>query len=99
MVQRDIPIPFGLHFMEDVTEEATNQVPFYDEDTDMSYVEDSEGRRMPFVELKVASGTETSTEIRVEGTDHDALPEGFAGGTLRRQGPWKQAMMIGRISR
>jgi hypothetical protein len=65
------PTPFGLLFAEPATQPPSPIVPTYDEDTDLSYVEDPAGRRVPYVELTDTIRTETQTRIASEATDED----------------------------
>ena len=63
-------IPFGLLFEEPVPSPREPVVAIYDEQADLSYAEDSNGRRIPWVELGLA-GTDTFTKAEGEGTDRD----------------------------
>lgn len=71
MEKQERPIPFGLLFEEAAPQPQGPIIPTYDEDTDLSYVKDSRGRRVPYVELSGAIGTHTGTKIRSEITDTD----------------------------
>lgn len=63
--------PFGLIFEEPVLQLANSLTPTYDEDTGLSYVLDSEGKRVPYVGLSGVVGTETSTKASTESIDQD----------------------------
>ncbi len=64
-------VPFGLLFEEVAPQPQGLIMPTYDEATDLSYVEDSQGHRVPYVEFSGATGTRTETKIRSEITDTD----------------------------
>ena len=63
--------PFGLLFEEVAPPPQDIIVPTYDEDTDLSYVKDSQGRLVPYVEAGRVVSTATLTKVRVESTDTD----------------------------
>ena len=71
MEKQDRAIPFGLLFEEAVPHPQGLIMPTYDEETDLSYVKDSQGRRVPYVELSRAIGTQTETKVWRETTDTD----------------------------
>ncbi len=82
-------IPFGLLFEELAPQPETLYVPIYDESTDVSYIEDTQGRRIACVEYHATAennqlaGTMTVTETAVEATDTDPeqdRPLGFEHG-------------------
>ena len=64
-------IPFGLLFEEAAPQSQGLIVPTYDEETDLSYVEDLQGHWVPYVEFSGATGTQTETKVRRETTDTD----------------------------
>lgn len=64
-------IPFGLLFEEAAAEPPDIPEPAYDEERDLSFVEDSQGRRVLFVELSNSVGTQTETKIHRETADTD----------------------------
>lgn len=72
-------IPFGLLFEEAAPEPRGLIVPTYDEEADLSYVVDSAGHRIPYVEFTAAIGTETHTRIASESVDEDENRLGFLG--------------------
>lgn len=61
--------PFGLLFEEAASPPATQMHPYYDEETDLSYVMDETATPVPFVEYNGMLGTQTETKIRSESTD------------------------------
>jgi len=71
MEKQERTIPFGLLFEEAASPPQGLIMPTYDEETDLSYVEDSQGHRVPYVEFNVATGTQTETKVRRETTDTD----------------------------
>jgi hypothetical protein len=75
------PAPFGLLFEEPASRPPNPILPVYDEDTDLSYVEDSDGHQVPYVEFVSAIGTETNTRIAVEAPDEDKDYPGQLAGT------------------
>jgi hypothetical protein len=81
MTRDENPLPFGFHFRESAPSGAELPALQYDEETDISYVEVSGGQRVPFVDLKKASGTHTITEAPGEVTDQDISDQTFAAGT------------------
>jgi hypothetical protein len=64
-------IPFGLLFEENAKNPKTIVAPIYDEDRDLSLIEDASGRMVPLVELDFGVGTDTKTKIHQESTDTD----------------------------
>jgi hypothetical protein len=64
-------IPFGLLFEEDAKSPETIITPIYDEERDLSLIEDAHGRMVPIVELGFGIGTDTETKVRQESTDTD----------------------------
>lgn len=62
--------PFGLLFEERARASHNAMSPAYDEIRDLSFVEDSDGNRVPFVQMKL-SGTDTFTKSGGEPTDSD----------------------------
>jgi hypothetical protein len=64
-------IPFGLLFEEAAAGPRDIAEPTYDEERDLSFVEDSQGRRVPLVELSEPVGTQTETKIHRETADTD----------------------------
>jgi hypothetical protein len=71
MDARNKPAPFGLLYEEPASRPPNLILPIYDEDSDLSYVEDSDGHQVPYVEFASAIGTETNTRIAVEAPDED----------------------------
>jgi len=71
MEKQDRAIPFGLLFEETAPHPQGLITPTYDEETDLSYIKDSQGRRVPYVEFSGATSTQTETKIRRETTDRD----------------------------
>jgi len=71
MEKQERSTPFGLLFEEAAPQPQDLIMPTYDEETDLSYVEDSQGRRVPYVEFSRAIGTRTATLVRREITDTD----------------------------
>jgi hypothetical protein len=71
MKKQDRAIPFGLLFEEIAPHPQGLITPTYDEEMDLSYVKDSQGHRVPYVEFSGATSTETETRIRGETTDRD----------------------------
>jgi hypothetical protein len=71
MEKQERTIPFGLLFEEAVPLPQGLIMPTYDEETDLSYVEDLQGYRVPYVEFSVATGTQTETKVWRETTDTD----------------------------
>ncbi len=65
------PIPFGILFMEPAPQPKSLLTPMYDEVTSISFVEDSQGRQVPYVEFEGAIGTDTETFVTNETTDRD----------------------------
>jgi hypothetical protein len=64
-------IPFGLLFEEPAPQPRDLVVPIYDEEKDLSYVEDFRGQRVPYVEFNENTGTQTATKVHRESTDTD----------------------------
>jgi hypothetical protein len=71
MEKQEGAIPFGLLFEEAAPLPQDMIVPTYDEDTDLSYIKDPQGRRVPYVEFGRAIGTRTETKVWRETTDTD----------------------------
>lgn len=71
MAKREECIPFGLLFEEAAPRPEDLITPTYDEETDLSYVENLQRHRVPYVEFHGATGTQTVTEVRAEATDTD----------------------------
>jgi len=71
MEKQERSIPFGLLFEEAAPQPQSLIMPTYDEETDLSYVEDSQGRRVPYVQLSRVAGTRTATKVWREITDTD----------------------------
>lgn len=71
MTKQERAIPFGLLFEEAAHQSQGQIVPTYDEETDLSYVEDGQGHRIPYVEFNQATGTQTATKVYRETTDTD----------------------------
>jgi len=69
--ENEVPIPFGLLFEEPAAQPQGLIIPIYDEETDLSYVEDSNSRLIPYVEFTEAIGTETHTRVAGEPVDED----------------------------
>lgn len=66
------PVPFGLLFEEPAAQPQNLVMPVYDEETDLSYVEDPAGRLVPCVELTGVLGTQTNvTKIWTDPPDTD----------------------------
>jgi len=85
MEQQERPVPFGLLFEEIAPRPQDFIVPIYDEETDLSYVEDPKGHRGPVVEFRRAIGTQTETKVVLETTDTDPgddRPSFSATGTI-----------------
>ena len=70
-------ILFGLLFEEVAPQPQGLLMPTYDEETDLSYVQDREGHRIPYVELGGALGTQTETKAQGETTDTDPGDDRF----------------------
>ena len=68
-------VPFGLLFAEGYSTAESELVPYYDPDAQLSFCTDSEGRKVPFVEIGFhrlgATGTGTATKADFEGEDSD----------------------------
>jgi len=75
MSDRKKTVPFGLLFEETAPQPCNLMTPIYDEETDIAYVEDSKGRRSPYVEFAGTMGTETATKVETETPDED--PEDY----------------------
>jgi hypothetical protein len=71
MTKQERAIPFGLLFEEAAHQPQGQIVPTYDEETDLSYVEDGQGHRIPYVEFNQVTGTQTATKVDRETTDTD----------------------------
>jgi hypothetical protein len=71
MKQQEAAIPFGLLFEEAALQPKGLIMPTYDEETDLSYVEDSQGHWVPYVEYSGVVGTRTETKVWRETTDTD----------------------------
>lgn len=71
MEKQERTTPFGLLFEEAAPQPQGLIMPTYDEETDLSYVEDLQGHRVPYVEFSGATGTRTATKVRRETTDTD----------------------------
>lgn len=71
MKARERVVPFGLLFEEVAPQPQGLVMPTYDEETDLSYVEDLKGHWIPYVEFVQAAGTQTETRLRREETDTD----------------------------
>jgi len=71
MDRAKLGIPFGLLFEEPAPEPRDLITPTYDESSDLSCVETSEGKRVPYVELSRSVMTETVTRVVNEVTDED----------------------------
>ena len=72
----DAQIPFGMLFEEQNTKQAqVMTMPEYNPDDGISYICDSTGQRVPFVEWARASlGTQTFTAVADESSDTDPDP-------------------------
>jgi hypothetical protein len=64
-------VPFGLLFEESAQSSQVMISPVYDEEKDLSFVQDSSGKFIPYVELRDALGTQTLTESGGESNDED----------------------------
>ncbi len=64
-------VPFGILFEESAQPQQDSIAPVYDEETDLSYVEDSLGHRIPYVEAVSIMSTNTATKEKSEATDPD----------------------------
>jgi len=64
-------IPFGILFEEEAPSPKDIIIPEYDKDMEISFIKDSEGNRIPYVESYNSLGTQTSTRITNEITDDD----------------------------
>jgi hypothetical protein len=71
MKKRETTVPFGLLFEESAPQPRNQVEPTYDEETDISYVIDSEKRKIPYVECGSFTGTNTATKVYRETTDTD----------------------------
>ena len=71
MDKRGKVIPFGLLFEEVAPQPQGLIMSTYDEETDLSYMEDSQDHRIPLVEISGAVGTQTMTAAAEEKTDTD----------------------------
>ena len=83
MDNRESRVPFGLLFEEPVSLPKDLIIPTYDEQTDLSYVYDSDGSRIPCVEFNLA-GTDTVTKVRQETTDTDLFDDHRGHTRIRR---------------
>jgi len=77
MNKKEKALPFGLLFEEAAPLPQGLVSPVYDEDTDLSYVKDADGSRVPYVEFCGILGTQTVTEVKDEETDEDEEEERF----------------------
>jgi hypothetical protein len=71
MYSQELSIPFGLLYEEEAPTPSEIFHPTYDELEGLSFLEDSQGRRVPFVEFGNYPGTQTETKIYRETTDTD----------------------------
>lgn len=71
MEQRKKATPFGLFYEEPASQPQSHVIPTYDEETDLSYLEDQDGSRVPYVEITSNICTETQTRIADEAPDED----------------------------
>lgn len=76
-------IPFGLLFEEPALQPAESILPFYDEETDLSYISDRNGNWIPYVETMSTISTNTVTEAATEPTDSDELLQSHLLATQR----------------
>lgn len=63
--------PFGLIFEEVPPQPQMQITPVYDEEMDVSCIEDARGGRTPYVEFAGRLATETYTRVANEPTDND----------------------------
>lgn len=69
-MNKKVQLPFGLQFEEyPVPVEFTP--PIYDEDEELSFYIDENGRKVPAVEWRGNVGTKTFTHVEAENTDED----------------------------
>lgn len=71
MYNQEMSIPFGLLYEEVAPNPREIFHPTYDEMEDLSFLEDGQGRRIPFVEFGNDFGTQTETYVYRESTDTD----------------------------
>ncbi len=72
-------MPFGLVFEEEARQPEKLISPSYDEGTDLSYVEDSEGHKIAYVEFgNISVGTDTATKALPETADRDFVDDDAA---------------------
>jgi acetamidase/formamidase len=71
MNKKEKTLPFGLLFEEAAPFPHGPISPVYDEEADLSYAEDVDGTRVPYVEFRGVLGTETITAVNDEETDED----------------------------
>jgi hypothetical protein len=71
MINHHCPMPFGLLFEEPAPLRHNFPIPQYDEETDLSYIKDQDGRQVPFIEFRFPLQTQTFTALAAEETDED----------------------------